>query len=124
MPEEDASSRKRRPGKPPTPRRIREGPVGLALDPQARLFGILDEFFPGDSQFEEIACRDPSPRVLPKRPGIEASETGMQRASLKRLLRNSSRISRANQERLEIVYFMTKSDKHSSNVADSFSFDA
>ena len=40
------------------------------------------------------------------------------------LLRNSSRISRANQERIEIVYFMTKSDKNSSNIADSFSFDA
>ena len=42
---------------------------------------------------------------------------------MKGLLRNSSRISRANQERLEIVYFMTKSDNNSSNVADSFSSD-
>ena len=41
-----------------------------------------------------------------------------------RLLRNSSRISRANQERLAIVYFMTKSDNNSRNVSDSFSFDA
>lgn len=39
-------------------------------------------------------------------------------------LRNSSRISGVDQKRPELVNFMTKSDKISSNVPDSFSCDA
>ena len=58
-------------------------PVGLALDPGARLAGILDECFPSDSPINELAGGNSSPRFLPKHVGIAASETRRSFTSLK-----------------------------------------